>query len=56
MISQCRQQTVVRRQNTLTLISEIVEERDFNEATFNSAYVSDVQSLSQKNALHQFFD
>ena len=55
MISQCRQQTAVRRQNTLTLISEIVEESDFNEATFNSAYVSDVQSLSQKKCFASIF-
>ena len=46
--------TAVRRQNALTLISEIVEESDYSDATYNSTYVSDVQSLIAKNTLQQF--
>ena len=34
--------TVVRRQNTLTLNLEIVEQSDFSDTTYNSAYGSDV--------------
>ena len=46
----------MRRQNALTLISEIVEESDFSEAACNFAYVSDVQSLITKSTLQQFSD
>ena len=45
----------MRRQNTLTLSSEIVEESDFSDAAYNSEYVSDVQSLITKSTLQQFF-
>ena len=44
----------MRRQNTLTLSSEIVEESDFSDfsdfsdTVYNSACVSDVQSLIAK--------
>ena len=48
--------TAVSSQNTLTLISEIVEESDFSDAAYNSAYVSDVQSLIAKSTLQQFFN
>ena len=37
--------TAVRRQDTLTLGSEIVQESDFSYTANNSAYVSDVQNL-----------
>ena len=47
--------TAVRRQNALTLISEIVEESDFSETACNFAYVSDVKSLIAKSTLQQFF-
>ena len=40
--------SAVRRQNALTLISEIVEENDFSDTAYNSTYVSDVQSLIVK--------
>ena len=39
----------VHRQNTLTLISEIVEESDFSETAYNATSVSDVQSMIAKN-------
>ena len=38
----------MRRQNALTLISDFVEENDFSDTDYNSAYVSDVQSLIAK--------
>ena len=40
--------TAVRRQNTLTLISEIVEWHNFSDTADNSTYVSDVQSFITK--------
>ena len=46
--------TAVRRQNTLTLGSYIVEESDFSDTAYNSTYVSDVQSLIVKSTLQQF--
>ena len=45
----------VRRQNTVTLSSEIVQESDFSDAADNSAYVSDVQSLITKSTLQPLF-
>ena len=39
----------------LTLSSEIVQESDFSGAAYNSAYVSDVQSLITKRSFQQFF-
>ena len=47
--------TAVRRQNALTLISEIVEESDFSDTAYDSTYVSDVHSLITKSTLQQFF-
>ena len=47
--------TAVRRQNTLTLISENLLESDFSDTAHNSAHVSDVQSLIAKSTLQQFF-
>ena len=44
-----------RRQRALTLGSEIVEESDFNNAAYNFAYISDVQSLIAKCPSQQFF-
>ena len=51
MINIC---TAVRRQNTLTVSSYIVVEGDFSDTAYNSAYVSDVQSLIVKSTLQQF--
>ena len=45
----------VRRQNALTLSSEIVEESDFSDVSYNSAYLSDVQSLSAKKYFAKVF-
>ena len=41
------------RQNTI--YSEIVQEIDFSDTPYNSAYVNDVQSLIAKSTLQQFF-
>ena len=38
-----------------TLSSKIVQEIDFSGTAYNSAYVSDVQSLIAKSTLQQFF-
>ena len=43
--------TAVRRQNALTLILEIVEENDFSNTAYNSAYISDEQILIPKSTL-----
>ena len=47
--------TAVGGQNTLTLNLETVPESDLSDAAYNSAYVSDVQSLIAKSNLQQFF-
>ena len=39
----------MRRQNALTLSSDIVQESDFSDTAYNSAYVSDLQSLIAKS-------
>ena len=44
----------VRRQNALTLSSEIIKESNFSDNAFNSAYVSDVQSLITKVVCNNF--
>ena len=44
----------MRRQNTLTIISEIVEESDFSDTAYNSTYVSGVQSLIAKVICNNF--
>ena len=41
----------MRSQNTPTLSSEVVEESDFSDMAYNSAYVRDVQSLITKSDL-----
>ena len=47
--------TAMRKQNELTLISEIVGESDFNDVAYNSAYVSDVRCLVAKSSLQTIF-
>ena len=47
--------TDVSRQSALTLTSEIVVESDFSDTAYNSAYVSDVQSLIAKSTLQKCF-
>ena len=47
--------TAVRRQNTLTLSMEVVEETDFSDTAYNSAYVSDVHSLIAKTTFVTIF-
>ena len=47
--------TAVRRQKTLTVSSEVVQGSDFSNATYNSVYVSDVQSLMAKVLCNNFF-
>ena len=42
---------IVCRQNALTLSLKIVQESDFSDMAYNSAYVSDVQSLIAKSTL-----
>ena len=49
-----RYNIAVRRQNTLTLSSKSVEESDFSDTAYNSAYVNDVQSLIAKSTLQHF--
>ena len=46
--------TDVRRQNILTLSSKIVLDSDFSDTAYNSAYVSDVQSLVAKVLCNNF--
>ena len=41
--------------NALILISEIVDFNDVSDTAYNSAYVSDVQSLITKSILQHFF-
>ena len=43
--------TAVGIQNTLTLSLDIVQESDFSDTAYNSAHVSDVQSLIAKSTL-----
>ena len=43
------------RQKALTLIPEIAEESEFNDTTYNSTYVSDVQSLIKKALYNNFW-
>ena len=47
--------SAVRRQNTLTLISENVEKSNFSDASYNFAYVSDVQSFIVKQYFATIF-
>ena len=47
--------SAVRRQNTLTLISEIVEKNNFSDTAYNSAYVTDVQSFTVKQYFATIF-
>ena len=47
--------SAVRRQNTLTLISENVEKNNFSDTAYNSAYVSDVQSFIVKQYFATIF-
>ena len=46
--------TAVRKQNTLTLILNIVAESDFSDTSYNSTYVSHAQSLIAKVFYNNF--
>ena len=47
--------SAVRRQNTQTHISEIVEESNFSGTAYNSTYVSDVRNLIAKKYFATIF-
>ena len=51
----CTVLTCADKKNHLTLSKEIVQESNFSDTAYNSAYVSDVQSLIAKSTLQQLF-
>ena len=44
----------MHKQNTLLYSSEITQESDFSDTAYNSAHISDVQSLIAKRSCNNF--